>query len=86
MQQEAYMPTKPARNKKFLQTILETVPNGILSIDENGDILSLNPKAELIFGYTEKEALGMNITVLMPKPARMEHKLFIRIHMKKSGP
>ncbi len=79
------MPTKPARNKDFLQTILKTVSNGVLCVNENGDILSLNPAAERIFGYNQEEALGNNITLLMPKLFGMRQDRFIQAHLKKTS-
>ncbi len=44
--------------KSFRENILESSPNGILSIDRNRKISSLNRRVEEIFGITRKDVLG----------------------------
>ena len=56
-----------------LRAILETAVEGIITIDDRGTIESFNPAAEKIFGYPAREAVGQNITLLMPAPFRQEH-------------
>ena len=56
-----------------LRAILETSVEGIITIDERGNIESMNPSAERLFGYSEAEAVGHNVTLLMPAPYREEH-------------
>ena len=41
-----------------LNSILTSVNEAIISLDTDDNILSWNPAAALLFGYTEKEALG----------------------------
>jgi PAS domain S-box-containing protein len=38
-------------------------------IDQRGRIEALNPAAERLFGYTEQEAIGQNVSMLMPSPS-----------------
>ncbi|MER2268269.1 PAS domain-containing sensor histidine kinase [Methylobacterium oxalidis] len=56
-----------------LRSILETVPEAMVVIDEAGDIHSFSTAAERLFGYTAAEAIGRNVRVLMPEPTRSEH-------------
>lgn len=51
-----------------IQTIFDTVMEGIITIDEQGNIETLNPAAENIFGYSAAEVIGKNINMLMPWP------------------
>jgi PAS domain S-box-containing protein len=56
-----------------LKAIVETAVDGIITIDEQGIIESMNPAAERIFGYSHEEAVGRNITMLMSGPEQREH-------------
>ncbi|OGS90111.1 MAG: hypothetical protein A2Z95_08430 [Gallionellales bacterium GWA2_60_18] len=60
-----------------IQTILNTVADGIISINEQGIIETLNPAAEHIFGYTASEAVGQNVSMLMPEPYCSQHDGFL---------
>ncbi|MBK3402480.1 PAS domain S-box protein [Methylorubrum populi] len=56
-----------------LQSILDTVPEAMVVIDEAGHIHSFSAAAERLFGYTAGEAVGENVRMLMPEPMRGEH-------------
>lgn len=51
-----------------LQAILDTVVDGIITIDEYGRTETFNPPAERIFGYGANEVVGRSINMLMPQP------------------
>lgn len=48
------------------RAIFRAAMDGIITIDERGIIESLNPAAELLFGYGTGEAVGQNIGVFLP--------------------
>jgi len=56
-----------------LRSILDTGPDAIVVIDEQGLVESLNPAAVRMFGYGMNEVLGHNVKMLMPQPYRDEH-------------
>lgn len=60
-----------------LRTMLETVPDAIIVIDHKGIIQSFSSAAERQFGYTASEAIGQNVSLLMPSPYREEHDRYI---------
>ncbi len=56
-----------------LQSIIETVPDAIIVIDEQGRVESFSQAAERMFGYRAVEVVGHNVKMLMPSPYREEH-------------
>jgi two-component system CheB/CheR fusion protein len=60
-----------------LRAILETAVEGIITIDERGNIESFNRASETIFGYTAAEVIGKNVSVLMATPHRERHDGYI---------
>ncbi len=51
--------------KRRLETILNTAAEGIITFDGSGSIEGLNHAAEELFGYTEEEAMGKPIGLLI---------------------
>ncbi len=49
-----------------MASIIETSNDAIISKTLDGTILSWNPAAEEIYGYTAKEVIGKNIAILVP--------------------
>lgn len=56
-----------------LQSILDTVPEAMIVIDERGIMRSFSITAERLFGWSAAEAIGRNVSILMPQPYRAEH-------------
>lgn len=59
------------------RAILNTMLDGIVTIDRNGVIDSINPGISRIFGYTSEELLGQNVKILMPDPHREQHDTYL---------
>ena len=60
-----------------LRSIINSAVDGIIVIDGRGRIESFNPGAERLFGYTQAEVVGENVSMLMPAPYREEHDGYI---------
>jgi PAS domain S-box-containing protein len=56
-----------------LRSILDTVPEAMVVIDESGTITSFSAAAEKLFGFATSEVLGRNVWMLMPQPDRDAH-------------
>lgn len=56
-----------------LRSILDTVPDAMIVIDERGVMTSFSSAAERLFGYTTAEAIGNNVKMLMPTSYREAH-------------
>ena len=63
------------------QAILDTTVDGVVISDQNGIIISFNRAARRIFGYEESEAMGQNVSILMPSPYRAEHDTYMRNYL-----
>jgi len=50
-----------------IRSIIENILDGMMTLDEEGVICSLNPAAEKMFGYSEREMVGYKFTKLVPK-------------------
>jgi two-component system, LuxR family, sensor kinase FixL len=66
-----------ARREAHLRSILETVPDAIIVIDEAGLIRDFSPAAERLFGWTAAEVAGNNVAMLMPSPYREAHDSYM---------
>ena len=66
------------QSKSKLNVILNTVVDGIISIDEHSTITSFNSAAESIFGYTAAQAIGQHINLLIPHNLHQRHDAYLR--------
>jgi two-component system, LuxR family, sensor kinase FixL len=62
-----------AAREAHLQSILDTVPEAMIVIDEGGVIQSFSSAAQRLFGYDQHEVLGKNVKMMMPSPYRENH-------------
>ena len=60
-----------------LDALMEAAVDAIIIIDENGMIQRFNPAAEAMFGYSEAELRGRNLSLLMPEPNRSRHDSYL---------
>jgi two-component system, LuxR family, sensor kinase FixL len=63
--------------ESHLRSILDTVPDAMIVIDGYGNIQLFSTAAERLFGYSEQEAVGRNVSELMPEPDRTRHDGYI---------
>ncbi|MBF0336613.1 MAG: PAS domain S-box protein [Nitrospirae bacterium] len=49
------------RSEQRVRTIIDNIPMGIVTLHEGAKILSINPATEKLFGYTESEAMALDI-------------------------
>ena len=66
------------RSEEQYRTVVETATDAVVSIDEDGKILFVNPATTQVFGYHSSELIGSPLTMLMPKSLREQHKTGVR--------
>lgn len=76
--------TPSSTSESHLRSILATVPDAMIVIDENGIILSFSAAAEKMFSYSESEVVGENVSMLMPSPDRERHDGYLK-HYRETG-
>ena len=73
--------TALARREQHLRSILATVPDAMIVIDEVGTISSFSAAAERLFGYAETDVIGRNVRTLMPEPDRHRHDGYLGTYL-----
>ncbi len=54
----------------FLATLLDVLPDPVVSLDDDGRVLSWNPAAEEVMGWSRTDAVGKRLEALLrPEPA-----------------
>jgi PAS domain S-box-containing protein len=56
-----------------LRQLLAAVGDAVVVTDGAGAIILWNPAAERMFGYTEREALGASLDLIIPERLRKRH-------------
>jgi PAS domain S-box-containing protein len=70
-----------ARMEDRTRLIMDAAAVGLVTINETGAIESFNPEAERIFGYSEEEVVGRNVSMLMPASSQSSHDGFVARYM-----
>ncbi|MFZ5448815.1 MAG: two-component system sensor histidine kinase NtrB [Thermodesulfobacteriota bacterium] len=58
--------------------IINSATDAIITINEDHIIVGFNRGAEQMFGYTREEALGQDLTIVIPPPYKTEHRGYVR--------
>ena len=67
-----------AEREAHLSSILRTVPDAMIVIDDAGLIRDFSDTAERQFGWTADEVAGRNVSMLMPSPYREQHDSYLQ--------
>jgi PAS domain S-box-containing protein len=61
-----------ARQKEYFETFFQYSPAAVVVVDFDGRVISWNPAAESLFGYTAQEAIGKDVDDLVANDPRVE--------------
>ena len=78
---EAVVKASETRLRSLIATVLDTVVDGLITIDRHGIIQSFNKACVSLFGYTPDEVVGQNVRILMPEPYHSEHDRYISAYL-----
>jgi PAS domain S-box-containing protein len=62
-----------ARDTVDLQQLVHAVGDAVVVVDVKGAIVLWNPAATRIFGFSESEALGQSLDLIIPERQRARH-------------
>lgn len=68
------------RREYHLRSILATVPDAMIVMNEQGVVSSFSAAAEILFGYRQHEVVGQNVSMLMPPENRPAHDGYLHIY------
>jgi PAS domain S-box-containing protein len=60
-------------HEEVFRLVFEAAPNGIVVVNEQGLVVLVHRQAELMFGYTRDEFIGLRIDELVPQRMRGSH-------------
>ena len=75
------VPTDLEALQLHLRSILASVPDGMIVIDEGGRILAFSSAAEKLFGYTAEEVIGQDVSLLMGGHDQANHQNYIQSYL-----
>jgi PAS domain S-box-containing protein len=78
--------TERERAMQLLRSVLSSVGDAILTIDEHGVIGTANPAAVRQFGYIDDELIGLSVAALMQEPFVQEHEGYLFSYLKTGEP
>lgn len=73
--------TQAKANESRLSAMMDTAVDGIVTINAQGLILSMNKAAEHIFGWQQTELFGKNVNILTPEGIRGEHDSYLENYL-----
>lgn len=74
---DPFSPHEDDTLRSLLRSILASVPDAMIVINEIGDIVAFSAAAERLFGYSAEDVAGKNIRVLMGGRDRSYHDTYI---------
>jgi PAS domain S-box-containing protein len=65
-----------------LRAVVETAADGIITINAQGVVESVNPQAERLFGSAHDELIGQNVKILMTAPDAERHDEYLARYLR----
>jgi PAS domain S-box-containing protein len=69
-------------SEEHFRSVTETATEAIITINENTNVVSWNPAAEKMFGFSAEEIKGKNLDPIVPPGLRLNHQTAIKKALK----
>jgi PAS domain S-box-containing protein len=69
--ENAHLFAEVQSQKRYSESLVQNSPAAVVSVDMDGNVSSWNPAAERLFGFTQAEAFGCNLDVLITTTPEM---------------
>lgn len=60
------------------RSVVEHMVDCVVTTDERGVMLSVNPVMKKLFGYSPEEAIGKNVSIFVPEPDGSKHEFYMQ--------
>lgn len=70
--------TRQKKSEDLFRLAVLASPNAIILVNDQQNIILVNPKAETLFGYSNNELVGVNISQLLPLRYHADHTKLVR--------
>ncbi len=78
---ERAMLKQEQNSRQYLNSILDSLKDAVVTVDQSGIICSANKSANTMFGYSAQEWPGMSISQLMPEPYASAHGRYMEAYL-----
>jgi len=62
------------KNNISVYSLIESMSEGVIFINKQGTIIEVNKRSNELFGYTDKELIGLSVESLIPNSFKNKHK------------
>ena len=69
---------RASKSETYLRAVFDKMSEGIITIDADGIIDTVNPAVETMFGHGPNELIGKNVSILIPPEERSRHDDYVR--------
>jgi len=69
-------------NEENISLIINSMEDGVITMNEKAEVCSFNKSAEKMFGYSNEEIIGKNVNTLMPEPYKSQHDDILKNYLK----
>jgi PAS domain S-box-containing protein len=77
--------TDQRRAEEMFRDLVESAPDAMVIVNEQGRILLVNAQTEKLFGYARDELLGLGVEALVPERFRRSHPLHRADYFREPG-